>query len=188
MSATSTGLGALQLDLLSTGHKPCTHRKYLMSCEQWDQLNAQANGQCQICGSLGCQTKNGKLFIDHEPHVGRWAVRGLLCNGCNSSFGYLLVSSNTEKAMKANLYQKTAWYTDMLSSLGFTATLPPEPMDGSVFADFIGRRWRRTRRGTWRTHSVQIQGHNWRGLVQSYGPHNLRPVAGPAVNQNPFHF
>lgn len=68
-------------------HAKCHHRAKGMTCEQFDDLYAAVAGRCEICGARGEETPNGMLFLDHDYSRGYWAVRGLLCNSCNTLLG-----------------------------------------------------------------------------------------------------
>jgi hypothetical protein len=57
-----------------------------MTCAEFEELRERAGGRCELCGVLERFTPQGVLFIDHDNPVGRHAVRGLLCNRCNSGF------------------------------------------------------------------------------------------------------
>jgi hypothetical protein len=62
----------------------CTvHRKYLLTCQDYDSLWERSGGACEVCGT------SGNLVIDHDHRYGRAAVRGLLCNRCNQNLGVL---------------------------------------------------------------------------------------------------
>ena len=65
-------------------HRNCHHKMYRLSCGDFDALYARAAGSCQICHIGEAETKRGKLVIDHAPRYGYVAVRGLLCDKCNS--------------------------------------------------------------------------------------------------------
>lgn len=67
-----------------SGISSCNHKHYSLSCEEFEALLARANHSCEICGRPGVETGHEKLFIDHDPRIGLWAVRGLLCGSCNS--------------------------------------------------------------------------------------------------------
>lgn len=69
---------------LSLWHTSCNHRNYNLSCEQFEELLAECQFRCQVCGR-----KNVKLHIDHDHAVGWWGVRGLLCQTCNSRLGHI---------------------------------------------------------------------------------------------------
>lgn len=56
----------------------CRHKAYALTCEEFDELQAKAQGACARCGG-----SDRPLWIDHDHEVGRWAVRGLICPSCN---------------------------------------------------------------------------------------------------------
>lgn len=60
-----------------------THRQYRLNCADFEELIARATGRCEICGLPAERNHRGKLAIDHDHLLGRWAVRGLLCLSCN---------------------------------------------------------------------------------------------------------
>jgi hypothetical protein len=55
-----------------------------MSCDNLNALYERAGHACEICGE---PERPYVLNIDHEPFLGRYAVRGLLCGGCNGWLG-----------------------------------------------------------------------------------------------------
>ncbi len=64
---------------------PCHHYAvYMLSCEEFDELYEYARGCCQLCGTAEAETPRGMLVIDHLSDYGFQAVRGLLCDKCNS--------------------------------------------------------------------------------------------------------
>ncbi len=56
-------------------------RKYGLTGAEYSILTCEAAGHCAICG------KEAKLCIDHDHATG--ALRGLLCNDCNTGLGKL---------------------------------------------------------------------------------------------------
>jgi Recombination endonuclease VII len=66
----------------------CSHRAYGMDCAELDELYVRAKHRCEICG-ISERTLGRPLCIDHDASIGQYAVRGLLCGGCNAriSFG-----------------------------------------------------------------------------------------------------
>lgn len=60
-------------------HARCAHRRYKLTCEQYDALIAATRGRCAIC-----DISVARLLIDHDHQLGRWAVRGAVCRGCNA--------------------------------------------------------------------------------------------------------
>lgn len=74
-------------------------RKYGLTPEDYDQMLADQNGCCAICG--GRQSKsNRRLAVDHDKETKR--VRGLLCVSCNRGIGYL--QHNTDILRNAVAY------------------------------------------------------------------------------------
>lgn len=78
------------IDLMDTSayHVRCRHRTtYGMTCGEFDQLWADANGACQMCEIPPWATKQNFLVLDHDNAIGFHAVRGLLCATCNVFLG-----------------------------------------------------------------------------------------------------
>lgn len=141
--------------------RPCRHRSYWLSCEDFDRLRARALDRCEICGTRGSDTGHGELHIDHDPALGDWAVRGLLCSRCNTSLHRL--DSDAARAYLAN-----PWHGDV-------TPVRLEPPVGSKVVDLRGYTWKRLPNGKWRSNS----GHRgsamtWLLLNKRFGPHNLR--------------
>lgn len=64
-------------------HSTCgTHRGYRLSCKEFDDL--MSSGRCHMCGQ-----RSTALELDHDHHLGSWAVRGALCGSCNVSLGFM---------------------------------------------------------------------------------------------------
>lgn len=73
------------------------HRRvtYGLSQEQFDELQAKQEGACAICHKPFTK----RICVDHDHETG--AVRGLLCNPCNSGIGNLQDSiENLEAAIR----------------------------------------------------------------------------------------
>lgn len=64
---------------LCNGHNP-RHFLYQLTCEEFALLVERSQGGCDRCGAL-----TPRLVIDHDHTIGMWAVRGLVCHGCNST-------------------------------------------------------------------------------------------------------
>lgn len=56
---------------------------YRMTEEQYDSILREQGGSCAICRQKPVEGKH--LHVDHD-HITD-AVRGLLCNGCNTGLG-----------------------------------------------------------------------------------------------------
>lgn len=157
-------------------HATCTrHRNYALPCKQFDALLERAKGCCEICRLEGSLSAWGCLHIDHEHQVGRWAVRGLLCDGCNAR---LQRGRRLPQTPPLRRYLENAWYRHELKRLGLTGDMPPEPGVGSS-VNAGGRPWVRvpgdtdghwaSRRGA---HGCTLK--SWSQLWYDYGPLSLR--------------
>ena len=58
-------------------------RKFRITLEQYEELLAEQEGGCAICGR---PPRRVSLHVDHDHGTGR--VRGLLCFSCNAALGY----------------------------------------------------------------------------------------------------
>ncbi|MYR30697.1 hypothetical protein GTW20_00060 [Nocardiopsis alba] len=108
-------------------HKPnrggtCSHRTYLLTCEQYEGLRKRASYQCEICGKPESEEWLEVLRIDHAHHLGYWAVRGLLCHRCNCSFDLAAIAGPAR-----DTYLKNSWYLHMLAELGLPPATPRSP-------------------------------------------------------------
>lgn len=59
---------------------------YNLTVDEYEQLYAEANGCCQVCG-ISEEDNNKRLAVDHCHSTGK--VRGLLCGKCNTALGQL---------------------------------------------------------------------------------------------------
>ena len=77
-------------------------KKYGVTLQEYDELLAEQNGCCKICGT---DTPNGqgRFVIDHNHVTGE--VRGLLCSTCNTGLGNFY--DNPDHLIKAAHYLKT---------------------------------------------------------------------------------
>jgi hypothetical protein len=91
------------------GHEKCRHRAYAMTCSEFDELWARAGGRCEICAVLWYDTPHGMLHIDHNPLLGDWAVRGLLCSRCNTQLG----TPGRLQGAAVDVYLAMPWRTTM---------------------------------------------------------------------------
>jgi hypothetical protein len=77
---------------------------YNMTLDDYDAMLKTQNNQCVICGKT--PEENGKrLCVDHDHETG--AVRGLLCDKCNTGLGFFRDSidlvSRAKKYLKGEL-------------------------------------------------------------------------------------
>ncbi len=73
--------------------------KYGITVEEYDFMLLKQGGGCAICGVT--EHSNGrKLFVDHNHETG--AVRGILCQHCNSMLGQ--AKDNPDNLRKGALY------------------------------------------------------------------------------------
>jgi len=59
---------------------------YNLSVEEYEQMYAEAEGCCQVCGVSETELTK-RLAVDHCHSTGK--VRGLLCSKCNTALGQL---------------------------------------------------------------------------------------------------
>lgn len=73
---------------------PDTHYDYMLkksyglSKKDYEQMLADQDGKCAICGKTESTGRSGKLHVDHCHTTGM--VRGLLCCNCNQGIGRFL--------------------------------------------------------------------------------------------------
>jgi hypothetical protein len=58
-------------------------RRYRLSAEQFEVMRAAHGGRCACCGATDAR----RLVVDHDHVTG--AVRGMVCDGCNTALGAL---------------------------------------------------------------------------------------------------
>lgn len=167
----------------SIAHKRCAHRKYRLTCAQYERLIDRADDGCESCRRSGhylsrWRTKGhiaGRLQIDHDHQLGRWAVRGLLCGKCNTT-----IDDPTNHQRRA-AYEASAFYRVVLDEHGVGAENFPEPSLGAAVFDFAYRRWQRRSDGWIPLHKYSPPTPvTWAEMVFDSGPHNLRLAADAA--------
>lgn len=87
--------------------------QYGISLEEWNYMYQKQNGRCAICRK---QTET--LVVDHDHESG--AVRGLLCNSCNSALGFIYDDISIIEKIKS--YLSTP---DMFSAIEHEPTPAP---------------------------------------------------------------
>lgn len=160
----------LQLNVLDRGHDDCIHRRYVLTCAQYEELLARSRGFCELCGQPGATQQWGKLCIDHDHRYGLWAVRGLLCHGCNR-----VVDQLPPTHPSVAPYLASAWHLGK----GWSLAQPDEPSLRSLIREPRGKAWERSEAG-WRRlnpygsrpRSVRLD-LTWREIVHRFGGHNL---------------
>ena len=173
--------GDLSMARTLPAHATCNHKNYMLSCEIYEQMLAETGQRCEVCERLAEDNPGGKLYIDHDSHVGYWAVRGLLCNPCNTRL-------RRDAALPADeafaRYLENAWYRREMAARGFTAGALAEPPDGGCVRDHRGNLWRR-RRGHWSCSDARYKARNWLHLVSKSGPLGLTWVQPDEVPIHP---
>lgn len=64
--------------------------KYGLTPEDYNRLLKEQDGKCAICGKPPEESRNNKLFVDHDHRNN--VVRGLLCSTCNAGLGQFMDS------------------------------------------------------------------------------------------------
>jgi len=82
--------------------------RYGMTPEQYDTLYAEQGGACAIC------REQKRLVVDHDHETG--AVRGLLCDLCNTGIGKLRDSAERLRAAAVYLENDDGARTGRMSS------------------------------------------------------------------------
>lgn len=86
-------------------HPSCAHTRYRLTCREFDALRHEASERCQICGTPERDLPGQLLHVDHEPAVGPWAVRGVLCNRCNTGMHLPAIAGP-----RVDAYLADPWY------------------------------------------------------------------------------
>lgn len=86
----------------------CGHRIYGMDCADLDELYEFAGHACQICRIS--ERDSGVLHIDHDPPVGDYAVRGLLCGWCNTNLPWWQHWGDDHLRARAERFLAQPWY------------------------------------------------------------------------------
>jgi hypothetical protein len=149
-------------------HTSCHHRRYLLTCDDYENLRQRACGRCEICGVPVEETSHRMLYIDHDCRRGHWAVRGMLCTSCNTILGDGTGVLRTRQVIR---YLASSWVDERFGD----AVVPkPEPPIGSLAGIPGRRRW--VRRGALWYGLGNYRGTgtaSWGVLNWRYGPHRL---------------
>jgi hypothetical protein len=153
------------------GHDSCRHRFYGLNCLDYEQILADTKQRCELCSASPRGNTHGKLFIDHDPAVGQWAVRGLLCHRCNSLIadkpGWGVTLPAGTEAYLAN-----SWFKRKLAETGTSLDGPPEPLEGGRFRDTWNNRWEKSR-GEWICMHARIKWRTWKQIMYRLGPYAI---------------
>lgn len=171
--ATELRTRPIQLGMFDLGHDRCIHTKYLLTCDQYEELQQRSGGLCELCGTPGVTQLWGRLCIDHDHAYGMWAVRGLLCHRCNKR-----ATNRPDLLPGLDRYLANSWYLGLTRQLGITLDPPPEPPIGTRVTSPTGLNWRRTAEGWTRLDPRPNTGSwervlRWSQLTYRYGAHNL---------------
>lgn len=149
-------------------HGQCaTHRPYRLSCGQLDELIERSGNCCEICRGEAAGSAWGVLHIDHDPGVGKWAVRGLLCSACNVR---LRADRKMPRTPQIEGYLQRAWYLGELRRRGVSAEKWAEPGLGSTIV-VDGTSWMRTGERRWEGHRRNHAAlTSWDELWRDFGP------------------
>ena len=79
--------------------------EYGITLEDYNQMFADQNGCCDICGIHQSDTEH-RFCVDHNHKTGE--VRGLLCRTCNAGLGHF--ADSTENLAKAIIYLQERSY------------------------------------------------------------------------------
>lgn len=158
-------------DAANESHGACEgHIKYTLTCGQYERLLARARHECEVCHLPAAANAFGRLYIDHVNELGDWAVRGLLCLGCNAA-----LSPGAIRKQQFADYAAQPFYQVLLDEAGVTDLSPVEPRLGAVVLDHGGRPWRHEPGGWWPRHRRYPQSpRTWKWLLFKVGPHNLK--------------
>jgi|SRR5579859_2117152 len=81
------------------------HYRFGLNCHEFAVLLAECGEYCGICKIASLDARPPYLVIDHDNHVGYWAVRGMLCQGCNYR-----IRDGVPTPLNAAEYLADPWY------------------------------------------------------------------------------
>lgn len=101
------------VEILADQRLPARCRKYKLTVGRWMHLVATQHSRCAICDT---QLHPLKLHIDHDHTTG--AVRGLLCNTCNTGLGLLRIDGPdaTRRTEAVTAYMRIAKQAHSIST------------------------------------------------------------------------
>lgn len=96
-------MGEGEVTTTTEAHSCTTHGFYRLSCENYAELFARADGWCDRCG------RGVPLNIDHDHSLGMAAVRGMVCHSCNTRLGRV-DSGELDRDARDDHYLANAWH------------------------------------------------------------------------------
>lgn len=154
-----------------SANRTCQHRKYGMSCDDYEDFLDVADGGCQICRAPAGVISTQLMYIDHDPRYGEWAARGQLCLSCNSRLRTAVIFRPGAAA-----YLADPWFRRMLARRGLPVFMP-EPGPRSVVLERGKRTW--TRSGAvWKCSGQTGGTRSWHWVHYRFGPHQLELIEG----------
>lgn len=152
-------------------HENCNHKRYWLTCDQYEDLITACGNCCQACGRPADDcSPHRKLYIDHDYDYGIWAVRGLLCPRCNG-----LLPQGATGPDWAQDYLADPWFKRFFAALGVPIEMPPEPPIGSSFSSPTGSTWVRDLH-RWQNKSHAKSWRTWAGMYRDFSPADLQHV------------
>jgi hypothetical protein len=94
------------------GHRSCHHWTFSLTCDEFDRLRERAGGKCELCGIAEEGTPRRVLCIDHDNRYDPRAVRGLICDKCNSHLRFLENGSRPADA-RVRAYYRSAFFLEV---------------------------------------------------------------------------
>lgn len=86
------------------------YRDYHMTREQYLGLIARANGLCEMCRQPR-RSWYHRFYVDHDHKLGARAVRGLICQPCNSRLA--AIDAGKKQCPLADSYLARPYYVDL---------------------------------------------------------------------------
>lgn len=106
------------------GRNYCRHRLFhRLTCDEYESVWQRGQGCCEICGKPEAEERTGVLCIDHDPKISPAAVRGLLCDRCNTALDQPWI-----RGPRRNAYLANPWH----SRVALIAKCATTPTQGSL--------------------------------------------------------
>lgn len=100
-----------------------SHKTYLLSCDEYEQLWARSGGHCEACGRK-VDVAGRNYAIDHDHRYGVTAVRGIVCARCN----FHLARLETPRFRPTFGHGPGRWFSGYFNRAWFMRQRPsPEP-------------------------------------------------------------